>query len=217
MKIGLFGGTFNPVHSGHVTIIADLVSSFPLDRVIIIPAATPPHKPSDFMADISMRLEMARLAFAAMPQCVVSDIETRRPGRSYSIDTVTHFLKTLPPDGGLFFITGLDAFLELDTWKQYLNLVEIISFIVINRPFSGQPALEALASFLSAKISADYAYDPEKACFVHPTLKPIFFYQHPTVGISSTEIRRRLKSGRPVRSLLPMAVEQFIKEKGLYQ
>jgi nicotinate-nucleotide adenylyltransferase len=217
MKTGLFGGTFNPVHSGHVMIATDILSSFGLDGIIIIPAASPPHKASDFMADISLRLEMTQLAFDGLPGCSVSDIETRRNGRSYTIDTVSHFRKTLSAGTGLFFIVGLDAFLELDTWKNYMTLVETIPFIVITRPVPGQPEKEALKAFLAMKISDRYAFSPDKACYVHEKLQPVFLYERPAIHISSTEIRERLKKGRSISGMVPDSVEQFIKKKGLYQ
>jgi nicotinate-nucleotide adenylyltransferase len=217
MKTGLFGGTFNPVHSGHVMIATDILSCFALDGIIIIPAASPPHKTPEFMADASLRLEMTRLAFNALPGCTVSDIESRRGGRSYTIDTVNYFRKTLPAGTGLFFIVGLDAFLELDTWKDYMTLMETVPFIVITRPVPGQPEKEALKKFLALKISDRYAFSPERACYVHEKLQPVFFYERPAVHISSTEIRERLKRGLPVSGMVPDSVEQFIKEKGLYQ
>jgi nicotinate-nucleotide adenylyltransferase len=217
MKTGLFGGTFNPVHSGHMMIATDILSCFALDGVIIIPAASPPHKTEEFMADISLRLEMTRLAFDGLPGCTVSDIETRRCGRSFTIDTVNHFRNTLPAGTNLFFIVGLDAFLELDTWKDYLTLMETIPFIVITRPVPGQPEKKALETFLSEKISDRYAFSSDKACFAHETLQPVFFYERPAIQISSTEIRERLKQGRPIRGMVPDSVEHFIKEKGLYQ
>ncbi len=217
MKTGLFGGTFNPVHSGHVMIAADIMTSFALDRIIVVPAADPPHKTSEFMAPISLRLEMARLAFADSPRCIVSDAESKRRGRSYTIDTVDYFLKTLPLETELFFIAGLDAFLELDTWKQYLSLIEKIPFIVINREVTGQSGQNALESFIRLKISDAYTFYPEKSCYIHPSLQPIFFHTRPVVTISSTEIRRRLKNSRPVHTMLPVAVEHFIKKRSLYQ
>jgi nicotinate-nucleotide adenylyltransferase len=217
MKTGLFGGTFNPVHSGHVMIATDILSSFALDSIIIIPAASPPHKTAEFMADISLRLAMARLAFDGLPGCSVSDIETRRGGRSYTIDTVNHVRKTLPAGTGLFFIVGLDAFLELDTWKDYMALMETVPFIVINRPLQGHPEKDALMTFLALKISDRYVFSPEKACYVHEKLQPIFFYERPAIHISSTEIRERLKKGLPIHNMVPDSVERFIKEKDLYQ
>jgi len=217
MRTGLFGGTFNPVHSGHVMITTDILGSFSLDKIIVVPAATPPHKPVGHMADISLRLEMARMAFAGLPQCSISDVEARREGRSYTIDTVHHFFKTLPPETELFFIVGLDAFLELDTWKDYMSLVKIIPFIVINRPLTGKSAQAAMESFLAAKISDTYIFSAEGAVFLHKTLKPIFFHQQPDISITSTEIRNRIKTGKPVQTMIPKSVDAFIKNKGLYQ
>jgi nicotinate-nucleotide adenylyltransferase len=217
MKTGLFGRTFNPVHSGHVLIMADIIDAYSLDSVIIVPAAVPPHKPADYMADINLRLEMTRLAFADLPRCRVSDIETKRGGRSYTVDTVHYFLKTLPSKPALFFIVGLDAFLELDTWKDYMALLKTIPFIVINRLLPGGAEQQALASFLTSKISPGYAFSPQGSVFVDDNFMPVFFYKTSAIDISSTQIRERLKTGRPVQDMLPDDVEQFIKERGLYQ
>ena len=217
MKTGLFGGTFNPVHSGHVMITNDIIDAFSLDRVFIVPAAIPPHKPTGYSADISLRLEMTRLAFAGISKCQVSDIEKKRGGRSYTIDTVNYFLKIVPPETTLFFIVGLDAFLELDTWKNYMTLIDTIPFIVVNRPLSGVSALGSLSRFLVSKISNTFSFDPEHSVFVHDTLKPIYFHEIPGIDISSTQIRDRLQKGLPVKEFLPPAVETFIKERGLYQ
>lgn len=217
MKTGLFGGTFNPVHSGHTSIAADIINTLAFDRLIIIPAALPPHKSSDHMPDIRLRLEMTRLAFKDLPKCRVSDIETRRPGCSYTIDTVFHFIKALPAPTELFFIAGLDAFLELDTWKDYMVLIESIPFIVINRPLADGSEKAALDGFLSSKISRDYVFLPETSVFIHDSLQPIFFYDRLSINLSSSQIRERLKNGLPVEGALPYAVEQFINQRGLYQ
>ena len=198
-------------------IATDILTSFSLDNIIVVPAAIPPHKPSDFMADISSRLEMTRLAFAGLPWCRVSDIEATRSGRSYTIDTVTYFLKKASSGTELLFIVGLDAFLELDTWKNHMKLIKMIPFVVINRPLSKQNEQEALASFLALKISKAYAFSPEKSVYLHTTLQPIYFHNMPAINISSTLIRNRLKTGRPVRDMIPESVEQFIIQKGLYQ
>ena len=98
-----------------------------------------------------------------------------------------------------------------------MTLMETIPFIVIKRPLSGRSEKRALESFLALKISDAYTFSPEKDCYLHDTLQPIFFYKKPALRISSTEIRKRLKSGRPVKTMLPDAVEQFIKKEGLYQ
>ena len=217
MKTGLFGGTFNPVHSGHVMIATDIIDAFSLDSVIIVPAALPPHKPAGYTAEISLRLEMTRLAFAGIPKCLVSDIEAKRDGRSYTFDTVEYFLSTLSPETTLFFIVGLDAFLELDTWKNYMALIKTIPFIVVNRPFSDGSPLKALSSFLNAKISGTYSFSSEHSVFISKELKPVYFHQKPGIDISSSQIRDRLKKGGSVNGLLPAAVAQFINERGLYQ
>jgi len=218
MKTGLFGGTFNPVHSGHVRIATDILASFGLDSITVVPAAAPPHKLSDVIVDISHRFEMTRLAFEPYPQISISNVEVTRSDRSYTIDTVNYFLTARPSGTEIYLIMGLDAFLELDTWKSYMTLLEKVPVIIIKRPLAddrlGQDALNA---FLRLKISDAYTFSPETSCYQHRCLRPIYFHKTPEINISSSEIRRRLKTGRPVTNMIPEAVEKYIKTKGLYQ
>ncbi|HMA67886.1 MAG TPA: nicotinate (nicotinamide) nucleotide adenylyltransferase, partial [Desulfosalsimonadaceae bacterium] len=134
LRAGLFGGTFNPVHMGHLRVAEEVRSAFELDPVYFIPAKIPPHKSSSGLADAGKRYEMLTRAVASNPGFRVSDLEIRRSGRSYTIDTVEAFQREAGGEAALYLLMGLDAFLEINTWKDYGALLEKIACIVMTRP-----------------------------------------------------------------------------------
>ena len=134
MRIGLFGGTFNPIHYGHIRAALEVKEGFPLDECHFIPAATPPHKTIAGVADARDRLEMIQRAISGHDGFSVCDVELHRSGPSYSIDTVEYLKKTLPPGAEVFFMLGVDAFLEFDTWRSFKKLLQTIPVIVMARP-----------------------------------------------------------------------------------
>lgn len=222
MRIGLFGGTFNPVHFGHLKPIDEVRRAFSLDRVVLIPAAVPPHKPSRGVAEAQDRLAMVRLAAADRPGLAVSDVEIRRQGVSYSIDTVNHFRRTEAPETTLFFIIGVDAFLELDTWKAHDELLERLPFIVMTRPggATGDDPGEqraAMADFLRDRLSDQYRYDARQHAFVHDRKQWLHLHPVTPVDISSTRIRESIRSGRSVADLVPPPVYDYLCKRGLYR
>jgi len=220
-QIGLFGGTFNPVHSGHVRVIGEVKSGFKLDEILIIPSAIPPHKKSENVVDAKDRLEMIRLAFLSDPDYVISDVELKRTGPSYTIDTVRHFRSIFPENPRLYLIMGLDAFLEIDTWKSYKALFLLIPFIVIFRSVAGKDGKtlgwEPLGQYLRSNISEEYTFSRSTSTYVHDKKQPVFVFDVPPVDISSTAIRERIKKGIPIKDLVPENIENFIKAKGLYR
>lgn len=221
MRIGLFGGTFNPIHLGHLKIIGEVRNAFSLDRVVLIPAAIPPHKPARDMARTEDRMTMVRLATAGCQGLAVSDVEIQREGISYSIDTVNHFQRTQSPETELFFIVGVDAFMEFDTWKAHDELLERMSFIVMTRPDAGRSDLdgqrEALGVFLHDRLSNGYHYDPAQKAFVHCRKQPLYILEVTPVDISSTLIRNRIRRGKPIADLVPGSVHDYILQRGLYR
>ena len=223
MQVGLFGGTFNPIHNGHLKVIKEVQKRFLLDKTYIIPSALPPHKTQKNLAKAKDRMEMIRLALATCPDLmestIISDAELKRSGTSYTIDTLNYFKSILPENSQLYLILGLDAFLEIDTWKTYKDLFMLTSFIVITR-FGTETAekagvLKTIEKYLR-KISLNYKCLFEQSCCVHNEKQPVFLLDITPVNISSTTIRKLINQGISVRAQVPETVAKFIKIKGLY-
>lgn len=220
-RIGLFGGTFNPVHRGHLQVAREVREAFSLKTVYFIPAALPPHKPVLGLADARYRMEMLQLSVSGLPGFAISDIELKRSGPSYTVDTVRYFRNLFPAETQLFFILGMDAFLEIDTWKAHKSLFKMISFVVMSRPVngprdSGEP-IENLKHFVHAKVSRGYRISAQQGCLVHGEKQPIFIYAVQPVDISSTRIRENIRGGRSVGGLVTGSVEKYMRKQGLYQ
>ena len=220
MRLGLFGGTFDPIHFGHLRAALEVKEGFDLDQIVLIPAAVPPHKTDRQVTDAADRLKMADLAVKGKSVFTVSDIELKRSGPSYSIDTISHFKKTTPKDTEILFISGLDAFLEIDTWQSYSDLLKQAVFIVIARPIFDCETLSArwerLEDFVKSKISSKYKLS-DSSCFEHPEAQPIYTFDVTLLDISSTRIRERVKTGQSIEFLVPERVENYIKTRGLYR
>lgn len=220
MRIGLFGGTFNPVHLGHLRAAVDVREGFELDKIFLIPAALPPHKASGEVAASADRLHMLSLALGADSGLKVSDVELNRSGPSYTIDTVQHFKQTLPAETRLYLIMGLDAFLEIDTWKSYQELLTQIPLIVINRPqtghrMSGVP-WKIMDNFISSRLSADYSFSASRSGYLARRQQPIYVFEVTALDISSTGIRRQISKNRSINYLVPQKVAEYIRTKGIY-
>lgn len=218
--IGLFGGTFNPIHLGHIQVIQEVKKGFGLDKIFIIPSALPPHKERDGLVEAGDRIEMIRLAFSNHPDFAVSDVELKRSGPSYTIDTVRYFKSILPEDTELYLIVGLDAFFEIDTWKSYKDFFLMIPFIVMSRSTEGEDGTifgwKTFEYYLKSKISEGYKISASQSSYIHEGKKPVFVFDVTPVDISSTKIRKLVKKGSTIKFLVPELVEAFIKTKGLY-
>jgi nicotinate-nucleotide adenylyltransferase len=213
MRLGLFGGTFNPIHHGHLRAELEIQEHFDLDRVLFLPAAVPPHKTSREIVSFAHRLKMVRLAVAGQPRLKASDAEIKRRGKSYSIQTVRSFHRAFPPGVELFFILGLDAFLEISTWKDYRQLFELCHFIVLDRQgFSRR----RLPEFLFREISPEFVPYPREHRFLHPAGYSVHWAPITRMAISSTFVRGLRRQGKSVAYLLPEAVEEYILKKRLY-
>ncbi len=212
---GLFGGTFNPLHRGHLDVIAHVKESFNLTRVHLIPSAIPPHKSFTDLAPARDRFEMVERSIAGIDGLVASDVELNRKGPSFTVDTVNHFRKNLPTGTGLRLIVGSDAFFEMDTWQQSREIFGLISIIVMIRPGQDKRS-KSVASFLKNVISEDYRPSNGQKQFTHPILKSVYVCKVPEIDISSTLIRQRVKEHLPLDTLVPYPVEEIIKIKGLY-
>lgn len=220
MRIGLFGGTFNPIHIGHLRAALEVQEGFKLDKCYIIPAAIPPHKDLYGIENPRDRLEMVRLAATNHPDFIVSDVELKRSGPSYTIDTIHHFKSTLPGATSLFLILGYDAFLQMEIWKSYMDLFLLIPFIVMARPgpagSESKKQLKVIETYLQSTISKSYKFNPSQHSFIHERMKPVYVFDVSLLDISSTKIRDLIKQGRSIQFLVPEKVEDYIKSRGLY-
>lgn len=214
-RIGILGGTFNPVHNGHLLAAETAAERFALDRVLLIPSYLPPHKSSPDLAPARDRLHMLELACAGRPRLAVSDMEVKARGRSYSILTLRK-IRRLHPGAWIFFILGADAFAEIETWKEYGQVLEQCLFIVVSRPGSD---LAAAASVLGGRLR-------EQTVTLAPDEKPtdarfgaarVFLLAIDALDVSSTDIRKRLRQGLPVTGLVPPAVEDYLVKHHLYK
>ncbi|MCD5397745.1 nicotinate-nucleotide adenylyltransferase [candidate division NPL-UPA2 bacterium] len=192
MRIGILGGTFNPVHCGHLVAAAEVVQEFVLDKVIFVPSFLPPHKDDSNIAPSRDRFQMCLLAIQAHPSFSVSSLELERGGKSYSIETVKELLGIYGRNTNFYFIIGIDAIQEISTWKDKEELFRLCEFIVVSRP-----------GFSAGGI--------DKRVLKHTHLIKV-----PALDISSTEIRRRVKEGRNIKYLVPEKVEKYIYEHKLY-
>ena len=213
-KIGLFGGTFNPIHLGHLRPAEEIRESFELDRVIFIPASYPPHKEKGDILPASLRAQMVRLAIADNPRFAFSDVELLRPGKSYSVETITHFRQQFGPDTELYFILGLDAFREIKTWKDYTALFTLCHFIVMTRPGFEK---KFTPEHLPVEIAKDFCYDVVKGGYAHRSGFSIFPKEITALDISSTKIRENIRQHRSVKYLLPDPVAVLIDQNNLYR
>lgn len=212
MKIGILGGTFNPIHLAHLSIAAEVRDRLLLDRIIFIPAATPPHKELDGDISFADRRDMVALAIAEESAFTISDIEERRGGRSYSVDTLGE-LQALYPDDELFFIIGSDSFLEIATWYRAAEIFTLCNLAVVERPHA--PLTDLLAA-LPVAMREDFCYTPAEMRLTHRSGFCVYYLPGTPSAISSSEIRRRVRSGQSIRQLVPDAVAGYIFEKRIY-
>ena len=197
MRTGVYGGTFDPIHLGHLILAEACREALSLDRVLFVVAGRPPHKP-DPAASTNHRAEMVRLAVAGQPAFEVSDIESRRPGPHYSFETLAALqLENSAED--LFFLIGADSLADLPYWREPARIASSSTIVVVNRPGLHQQA------------------DLVRAVDLGPGARPIQSVDAPLIGIASKDIRARLADGRSIRYLVPRAVEEYLKSHRLYR
>jgi nicotinate-nucleotide adenylyltransferase len=199
-RIGIMGGTFNPIHKGHLALAKAAQAEFALDELIFIPSGTPPHKAAGSVIDKELRLEMVKLALWGIKNYSVSRIELDRPGYSYAIDTFNALKKKYGSRAKLFYIMGLDSINELLDWKKPLELFKLCEFIVGTRPGTKLRAFRRLVKFPPLQKEVDRIHLLE--------LKE---------DISASQIRAKLKVGKSVARLVPKIVKEYISKYGLYK
>ncbi len=200
-RIGILGGTFNPIHMGHLIMAEEVCKHHHLSKVIFIPTYIPPHKYTDDLVDAGHRYQMTKDATDKNDKFEVSDLEIRRKGKSYTVDTVHEILKHYGKECDVFLIIGADSLNELELWKDIKKLSQLCHFVIVNRPGFSTDTSPRLAEL----IGDDNISDIEE---LRIEIEP--------VGISSTYIRKRLKEGLDVKNLVPECVEAYIKEHSLY-
>jgi nicotinate-nucleotide adenylyltransferase len=215
-RLGILGGTFNPIHYGHLAAAEEVRDRLKLDRILFIPSNLPPHKFEEEVPSAVQRLEMVRLATTDNPFFEPSDIEIHRGGRSYTIETIETLRRTFP-GAELYFITGLDSFFEIQTWHQWERLLTLCSFVVISRPGYHFADL-AKISFME-KAEHELARLDQGGLLqavVRFAAFTIYLERIPLFDVSSTDIRSRVKAGMSIKYLLPEAIETYIIANKLY-
>lgn len=199
MKIGLIGGTFDPIHFGHLILAEHVRENCKLDKVIFIPTGLTPHKDEFQVVDSGIRLEMTRLGVKSNIFFEVNDIETYRQDKSYTIDTLKEMKKLYPKDQ-IYFIIGADSLFQLPTWKGYEKIISSTNLIVANRPGGKNDLIgekiEEYTSIFGGSITQ---------------------VTSPLIDISSSNIRSRVKEGKSIKYLLPSIVEEYIFKNNLYK
>ncbi len=212
MRIGLFGGTFNPIHFGHLRSAEEVREAQRLDEVWFVPSATPPHKSPARLATAEHRYAMVRRAVAGQPQLRVSRIEIDRGGRSFSVDTLAT-LRQRYPEHRFSFLLGLDAFMDIGTWKDYPRLFTLCDIVVTSRP--PHTDVDLLAA-IPVVARGQFCYARARNRLRHASGHRVIFQRISDLAISATAIRDLRRRGRSIRFLVPPAVERYIEEKRLY-
>jgi nicotinate-nucleotide adenylyltransferase len=190
MRLGVLGGTFDPPHVGHLIVASDVCAALGLDRLLLVPAAAPPHKRGRVHASAELRLEMVRAATADDPRFEVDDLELRREGESYSADTLRQ-LTAREPEAEIFFVIGVDQLREFASWREPEVVTRLATLVVVSR-------------------AGDEAADGGEMAF------PVLPLQVTRIDLSATEVRRRVRDGEPIRYLVPDSVREIIEREGLY-
>ena len=211
-RIGILGGTFDPVHLGHITSAEQIARAFQLDFVLLVLSARPPHKGERAHARAEDRMTMLRLATAGHPELVACDLEATRAGPSYTVDTLRE-LRRVYPKTEMFVIIGIDAWSDVDTWKRPEDLLALAHVIVTSRPGLDFPDTGVVPPVVAR---AECWYDPTIQSYHHKSGHRLI--AHPIEGInaSSTDIRHRARQGESLKGLVPDTVTDFIQTKGVY-
>lgn len=201
MRLGIFGGSFDPVHLAHLIVAEQCREQARLDRVLFVPAARPPHKPDRVLTPFHHRVEMLTLAISGHPAFAIDELEKDRPGPSYTVDTL-ELLRQRDASAELWLILGADSLVDLPRWYRPQRILELAGLLVVGRPGSPPLAVEPLRMELGLTAEA---------------LLRIEMIAAPLIDIASRDLRKRIAEGRSVRYLMPRAVEAYVEEKRLYR
>lgn len=197
MKIGIFGGTFDPVHYGHLLLAETCREQLELHVVRFVPAGSPPHKTGNAITDGHTRADMLKLAVSGYPEYQIDRREIRRQGPSFTVDTLTEF-RSEHPDDELFFLMGADSLVEMPTWRQPERIVELATVVAVNRPGVALPTTAALEKQIGRLADR------------------VRVISMPGTDLSASALRQRVRDGRPLRFMTPKAVEAFIRQHDIY-
>lgn len=201
MRVGIFGGTFDPVHLGHLILAEQARDQGPLDQVWFVPAPRPPQKGENGITRFEQRVEMLQLAVAGQPAFVVNELEKERTGPSYTVDTLAE-LRRRHPEHQFVLLIGGDSLADLPTWRDPLGIVAHAGLMVMARP--GTPLLDAAELRRRLRLPAD-------------TPLELHLLQTPQIDIASRDLRQRVAAGRSIRYLVPRAVEVYVSDRKLYR
>ncbi len=213
-RIGVMGGTFDPVHLGHLRVAEEAVEALGLDTLLFVPAAVPPHKLGKQILGFEHRWRMLEASTLDHPRFAVSDVELQVPGKSYTVNTLQKLTEAYGSEVELFFILGMDAFLELDTWWHFKELFKLARLVVLRRPGSSE---NELAKFLAERVSSQYFSNVGEASFTHPQLLSVHCLNNTWLDISSTRIRQIVREGKSIRYLVLPEVMAYIYANRLYR
>jgi len=199
MNIGVLGGTFDPIHSGHLVIAEEARLRLSLAKVLFVPAGQPWLKTGRTITSAVHRVQMVKRAIAANPYFELSAIEVDRPGPSYSVETINVLQQQLGAEARIFFLVGWDSLPELPEWKEPTKLIQLCKVVAVTRPGFSRPDLKSMESFVPGIIQS------------------VIWLDIPPVDISSTDIRNRVAQGLSIHGLVPDEVEGYIEEHGLYR
>ncbi len=213
-RIGIFGGTFNPIHFGHLRAVEEVRQKFALVEIFLVPSARPPHKGEAEILAASERLVMVRKARRGNPFLKTSAFECRRGGTSYSIATIKYFKKRFP-GAELYFVIGWDAWREISTWRAFPDFFSLANFIVISRSGFDSGRDDLLAPLFPFALKGEFCYETEDS-YRHVSGHRLHFMAVTRLDISSSMVREEVASGRSLRYLVPDRVADYISENGFY-
>jgi nicotinate-nucleotide adenylyltransferase len=213
-RYGVLGGTFSPIHIGHLRAAEEAIEALGLDSFLFLPAAVPPHKTALPILAFEHRWRLLNLAIAGNPRFRASDLELHLSGKSYTVRSLIALHEHFEGDSEIYFLLGLDSFLEIHTWWRYRDLFRLARLVIMRRPSYSDEDLERL---LHERVSERYRWDAAESSFVHPTLLPVHYLKMTRIAVSSTQIRRLVAQGKSIRYLVPGEAISYILDNRLYR